>query len=73
MVGDCLFSSEAKLWSREQLCKVCVLRDEVPVERSGSTKLIGYPLERTSGDLAHLIFHLIATEWLTMDSLDNTP
>ena len=29
MVGDCLFSSEAK--SREELCEVCVLRDKVPM------------------------------------------
>ena len=57
----------------EKSCVRFVSLDEVPVERSGSTKLIGYPMERTSGKLAHLVFHLIATEWLTMDSLDNTP
>ena len=31
MVGDCLFSSEAKLWNREELCEVSVLRDKVPM------------------------------------------
>ena len=31
MVGDCLYSSEAKLWSGEELCEVSVLRDKVPM------------------------------------------
>ena len=38
MVGDCLFSSEAKLWSREELCEVCVLRDKVPMSYATEEK-----------------------------------
>ena len=27
----CLFLSEAQLWSKEELCEGCVLRDKVPM------------------------------------------
>ena len=54
MVGDCLFSSEAKLWSREELCEVSVL-SLLPLDHT----LLSYNVIHSS--ITHQPFYLTDT------------